>query len=81
MTYNGWTNWETWNCNLHFFDGQTATDVGYPTRITGEDCRNIVDEFVDNYSLPPFIGDMIASYMGAVNWDEIASHLNEDVED
>lgn len=18
--YNGWTNWETWNCNLHFDD-------------------------------------------------------------
>jgi hypothetical protein len=19
--YNGWTNWETWDCNLHVFDG------------------------------------------------------------
>lgn len=82
MSYNGWTNWETWNCHLNFFDCQVAADFGFPEGMTGYDCLMYVEEMVDTYSgqYPQFLHDMIRGYISSVNWDEIAEHMNIDVE-
>lgn len=75
-TYNGWTNYETWKVNLEIFDGMTAKDIW------GMECKpewledyvqEIVNEEAEGFSL-----SCVNSFLSAVNWHEIAEHLNED---
>lgn len=74
-TYNGWANYETWNCALHFtdsFDGQTS-------KVTADMVSDYVYEYVQMYVKAniPFISDVIESFVGAVNFEEIANAINE----
>jgi hypothetical protein len=75
-TYNGWTNYETWKVNLEIFDGVTAKDLW------GMECkpewledyvREIINEEAEGFAL-----SCANSSLSAVNWHEIAEHLNED---
>ncbi len=79
MTYNGWTNWETWITQLHIFDGLTAEDFGHYNEITGRDCRDYAETVIEigESQRNGFVADIIGGFMSSVNWDEIAEHLNE----
>jgi hypothetical protein len=90
--YNGWTNYETWLCNLWFdnfeftdmldmFDGVKDKD---DIRIRIEDyIKEYVEEFVESYLAPGdthgFIHDMLNSSIQEIDFRDIAEHYVDDV--
>lgn len=79
-TYNGWTNYETWNVNLWIFNDEInyrmfeafAAGCGAHA-ITATDAYDFFADFM-NESTP----DMTAEELhGRVNWDEIAESMRE----
>ncbi len=74
-TYNGWTNYETWRVNLEIFDTYIFEDVSYP--ISPEYVRDIADEFIEMSAPDGLAKDYAMAFLGAVNWTEIAEHINE----
>ena len=75
-TYNGWTNFETWKVNLEIFDGVTAKDI-WGEKCQPEWVRHYVEEIVTEEA-EGFALSCVNSVLSAVNWHEIAEHLNED---
>jgi hypothetical protein len=91
--YNGWTNYETWLCNLHFdnFDFEEVMDIFDDCQDRGDMlCRiedyikNYVEEFIE-YSveqpLNPFIQDMLNATLMEIDYRDIAEHYIDDVLD
>lgn len=78
MSYNGWTNYETWLTNLYLGDYLDSF-----TRYTGADVETLIYAIVDEDSsnLTGFISEVVSSFLSDVNWDEIAESHNYDVED
>jgi hypothetical protein len=68
MSYNGWTNRETWLVNI-WFEPQSREDV--------EMARYTLEEEYDK--LPDFLKDFV--YIDAVNWDELLEHFEEEEEE
>ena len=73
-TYNGWTNYITWKINLEFFDGFEAEEI-----VTGLDLQMMVEEHIEENSEDFFVNDLACIALEGVNWDEIATHINEGV--
>ena len=65
MSYNGWSNRETWLVNL-WFSPESRDDV--------EMARETLTEEYD--SLSPVMKDFCG--VDDVNWDELLSHFDED---
>ena len=90
--YNGWTNYETWLCNL-WFDNFEFTDMldmfngvedKDDIRIRIEDyIKEYVEEFVESYLAPGdthgFIHDMLNSSIREIDFRDIAQHYVDDV--
>lgn len=79
MSYNGWTNYETWLYHLHNTDGMFLEDYfdSKPTveRLADflkEDAYEKVDE---NYLLSSYHKDVIGNSLSEVDFQEIAEHL------
>jgi hypothetical protein len=90
--YNGWTNYETWLCNLWFdnFDFEEVMDIF-------DDCqdrddmllriedyiKDYVEEIVEVSLEQPikfgFISDMLNSSMQEIDYRDIAEHYIDDV--
>ena len=69
MSYNGWTNRETWLVNV-WFNPESRDDVEF--------ARSIIDEQYD--AIPDgVIKDMID--INAINWDELMGHFEEQEEE
>jgi hypothetical protein len=68
MSYNGWTNRETWLVNI-WFEPQSREDV--------EMARYTLEEEYDK--LPDFLKDFV--YIDSVNWDELLEHFEEEEEE
>ena len=92
--YNGWTNYETWLCNMWFnyfdfteqmelFDNcEDNCDV---LDIIEDYIKQSVEEFVE-CSLSPasqhgFIHDMLNAAISEIDWRDIAEHYVDDVVD
>jgi hypothetical protein len=84
MSYNGWTNWATWQINL-WLDSEEPLyreKQRYLRRASDEIdakeaeawCRAAFMCHFDR----PFTPDMTRADLMAVNWQEIADHLNEE---
>ena len=92
--YNGWTNRETWLCNLWFdnFEFSEMLDMFEGCEDKGDILNNIedyiknyVEEFVE-YSLAlgdahGFIHDMLNSAIQEIDFRDIAEHYVDDVAD
>jgi hypothetical protein len=93
-TYNGWTNYETWLTNLHFenFDFEEFVDDGSFDLLDRDEIKtwisNYIQESVEEYAYGDielgtpnrlFITDMIQSFLGEVDWDDLADHYCDDV--
>jgi hypothetical protein len=85
--YNGWTNWETWNCNL-WFDDYFADDAANMYAIVDDESEAIVlleslieDTIRELVAVPDsgFAADIIDQALRAVNFREIAEHYIDDV--
>jgi len=83
MTYNGWTNYETWCVNLWLTNepesdaearrtAHTIKHGNWPERRL----RDMVEELYD-LSQSGLAGDLIGSALGEVNWGEIVEALTE----
>jgi len=70
--YNGWTNYETWRVNLEWFDG-----MGFEAPTTADACREMVEEIIESNSDYDPAAWMISNTLDAVNWYEIAEHIND----
>jgi len=93
MTYNGWTNYETWLTNLYFdgyggifnelasegvFDDMDEDEIqGYIAEQLETFVTDYVDSTVGENSL--FITDIINAFLGEIDYGEMASHYVEDV--
>lgn len=75
MSYNGWTNYETWRINLEFFD---CWENG---RLTAESAEEIVTEYLESECSEGIVLDYALAFIARVNWHEIAEAHNEDLED
>ena len=90
--YNGWTNYETWLCNLWFdyfdfteqlemFEG--VEDKDDILRIIEDYIQNSVEEFVECHLAPRdthgFIHDMLNSSIQEIDFRDIAEHYVDDV--
>ena len=79
--YNGWTNFETWKVNLELLDGVTAEDL-FGRKCDAEEIKEyiwttVTEEYPKDKSYD-FAMSCVVSVLHAVNWHEIAEHLNED---
>ncbi len=82
MSYNGWTNKETWLVNVWYLDGMpnyfAETDqFEIDPRELGETIRFIVEESEALSQLPSgLLSDFISDAWSQVNWFELSESLN-----
>ena len=73
--YNGWTNWETWLCNLWITNDQflveEARDLDTP-----HDLLEWFEEFATE-GLEGFVADCVNGTISTANWYEIYVGLHE----
>ena len=68
MSFNGWTNYETWRINLEIFDGmQEDWDA--------EQCKDYVEEILEQ--CPELALDYARAFVRQVDYREIAKHIKE----
>jgi hypothetical protein len=93
LTYNGWTNYETWLTNLHFDDFTDAfsemTEDGQFDDLDDDDILDQVAEyietFIDDYisevvsGTDNFVTDIITSFTQEVDYRDIAEHYVDDI--
>ena len=94
--YNGWTNYETWLCNLWFDNFDFTDQIQMDMFANCEDncdvldiIENYIKEYVEEYveySLSPgdqngFINDMLNAAISEIDWRDIAEHYVDDVVD
>lgn len=83
MSYNGWSNYETWRVRLEMVDGMSLEDFGVDStetvyakhlgEIVESFCHDIIEEQASGLAL-----DLALSFLNKVDWTEIAEHLIED---
>ena len=71
-TCNGWTNYATWRVNLEFFD-----DGASEYYKTAQECRDYVESVVEEQS-DGIALDYALAFLSYVNWNEIASHIEQE---
>ncbi len=87
--YNGWHNWETWNCNLWFDDFFTedaanmyamAEDINEAVLLLEVGIEETVIELITE-GIPDsgFAADIINQGLHAVDFREIAEHYIDDM--
>jgi hypothetical protein len=92
MSYNGWSNFETWKFNLEVLDGWQREDLfdtlGYSEgdefpELYDLDKRlsNYFDEFLEEMEASDFVRDWARVAWEAVDMFEIAEHLLLDAKD
>lgn len=75
MSYNGWSNYETWLVNLWFGDYWTCqADV--------EESREYIEDMIaeQTQQMPDWMVDLsgLNHIDNEVNWDELKAHLDEE---
>lgn len=72
-TYNGWKNYETWNCSLHIMDAF----IGEDTKVSADAVEDMVRQMSPEVEAGSLYNDIIETYLSAVHFDEIADAINE----
>ena len=85
-SYNGWTNYETWNVKLWMDNEQYNQERWLEAAKNADSKRVLADQMQDEYeeAMPETTGvwaDLLSAALGEVNWFEIAEHLIEEVEE
>ena len=79
MAYNGWYNYETWTISLWY--GDCFADMANEQKLHGSQLEDMVVE-MEMYKIPEssLAADIMNTFIGRVNWDELANHYNADSE-
>jgi len=89
-TYNGWTNWETWNAALwiendwHLSESYALQAGDLLSSYDEDDCieklADIIESDFDELmpEVSGFFADMLNGAMREVNWHEISKHYVQD---
>lgn len=79
MSYNGWTNWETWKVNLELLDGLDASDLNIEHYTQDEyyEAGQVIEEYVGEhlsteYNTDGFVSGIVYGFLHDVNWSELA---------
>ena len=73
-TYNGWTNYETWRVNLEIFDGYDPDG----RLVCPFELQDYAEEIIEGQAEARSLAlDYAMAFLAAVNWCEIARHINE----
>jgi hypothetical protein len=82
--YNGWSNWETWNCNLHHQSQFLSLTENLVKEKPDADMDEMIDSLAASFEeyvetsmdiekIPDgFVKDLLSSTCHRINWDEIA---------
>jgi hypothetical protein len=94
MSYNGWTNYETWAVKLwldneqsSYYDMTSHAAEGYETRAEPNvyDFASWLEEYVREYMLPDDINglasDLLNAAMSEVDWQEMAKAYLDDAKE
>ena len=77
--YNGWSNYATWRINLEILG-----DIEFDEHVSADYLKEIVEDCVfSNYEMQSgshLIEDYARSFIGNVNYYEIAQHINEEID-
>ena len=80
MTYNGWSNWETWNLNLWLSNDESTQRAceAYCSARSVEDAaaglRAMVEGDLEALDMPSgFFRDVLLAALGDVDWRELAA--------
>lgn len=86
--YNGWRNWETWNCNL-WFDNYFADDAANMYAMAEDESEaitlleSLIEDTITEYLVPDseasFKDDVLNMVLSAIDFREIAEHYISDV--
>jgi hypothetical protein len=77
MSYNGWTNYETWNVGLWY--GDVFADMASEQKLDSDSLEAFVVEMeMDKIPDSSLAADIMNASLRRVNWDELADHYNED---
>jgi hypothetical protein len=87
--YNGWYNFETWNCSLWIDNEQGLQEMfmevaeHYREDVGG--LASYIEEQLRESEIIPslgatFAGDMIETFVREINFDEIAEHIIADLD-
>lgn len=91
--YNGWSNYETWCCNLWLSNDQGTYEqvndmmrenIGASVHEVSETLREYVEELNESTADIPassMLADMVGAFMGAVDWYEIVESWVTDMDD
>jgi hypothetical protein len=73
--YNGWTNYATWRINLEILG-----DIEFSAKVTISELRDIVESTVFTDQHRGLVDDYAGAFINEVNFYEIASGINEEIE-
>jgi len=80
MSFNGWTNKETWLVNLWL--GDMLYEQAEEEEITAEYIEEMVDEMasalLDGPDANGFLTDLLNCALGEINYHELAEHYKHD---
>ncbi len=93
-TYNGWTNYETWNCALwidndqgsHEYLTEQARDIlgrnDWGKDEARADLADAIESFVDEQrpDVSGMFADLLSAAIGAIEWRELADHYLSDID-
>ena len=73
MSYNGWSNFETWKVNLEIFDG-------WDSDLLDCDEAQVIAEhyYLDGLECNELATNVVLNFLSAVNWYEIAKNYQEE---
>ena len=79
MSYNGWSNKETWLVNLWLGDFLTM-DQEDGINIDAAYIEQVVEDRIEESGsrVNGFVGDILNCALGEIDYDELASHYEED---
>jgi len=87
MTYNGWTNYETWACSLYYWDVFEEILKGYDETPDAYDLAEALRDVVVNDSLdcgiqsPSLFYDLLIASLKEIDYRQIAEDLLEEREE
>ena len=79
MSYNGWSNYETWNLHLWLSNDESSQALaqelcqGVELHEAADRLKDWAEEYVEGLGLAPsFASDLLVASLSSVDWHELA---------